>query len=254
MKNGLTNLNVCICISGGGTTMQEVLRASKDGRLPRVNSALIISSRPDAGGIGTAHKEGIPEKNIVVLSPKDFGTQDDFGEAILKECWQRKIDLIAQCGWLPYTPPNTPVEYRSAIFNQHPGPLDHGRPDFGGGEKQKGMYGKRVHHAVLYFAMHITRPFWETEATVHRVTSRIDDGGILGRIPVEIKRGDDAYTLAARVLPHEHLLVIDTIKKFTDFGEFREIPIREEPIVRSQTELLILNRAKKAAAKAFPHG
>ena len=245
MKNGL--LNLAICISGGGTTMREILRASKDHRLLHVNPALIISSRCDAGGIEKARAEGIADKDVATLVRKEFESSNAFGEAILRECRLREVDLIAQCGFLPLMPSNVIAEYRSMIFNQHPGPIDQARLGFGG----KGMYGQRVHHAVLHFAERAGRPF-RTEATVHRVTDEVDGGALLGIRPVEIIGGDDAQKLAARVLPHEHALVIETILRFSEFGGPHEIR-RKHPLIHTGEEIL-LNEAKEAGIKAFPNG
>lgn len=245
MKNGF--LNLAICISGGGTTMREILRACRDHRLPHVNPALVVSSRLDAGGIDKARAEGLSGENIAVIIRKSFESPDAFGEAILRECRLRDVDLIAQCGFIPIMPSNVIVAYQSMIFNQHPGPLDRARPGFGG----KGMYGLAVHHAVLYFAQRIGRPF-RTEATVHRVTCEVDGGAILGIRPVEIIEGDDAPKLAARVLPHEHSLVIETILRFSELGGAQEIH-REYPLIRTDEETL-LNEAKDAGAKTFPNG
>ena len=245
MKNG--KLNVVICISGGGTTMREVLRACKDGRLSHINPALIISSKLNAGGIGKAREEGFPDKDIYVLVPGSFDNRDSFGETIAKECYKRGVDLIAQCGFIPYMPANVIAVYRSMIFNQHPGPLDQAQLGFGG----KGMRGLAVHHAVLYFAWKVGRPF-RTEATVHRVTNEVDGGAILGVRPVEIMAGDNTEKLAARVLPHEHNLVIETLLQFSEFGGPQEIH-RKEPLIRAGEEGL-LEEAKIVGTATFPKG
>ena len=245
MKNGLMNL--AICISGGGTTMREVLRACKDHRLQHINPALIISSDRAAGGIEKAKQEDVADENIVTLVRKEFENGGAYGEAILKECAERHIDLIAQCGFLPRMPSNVISAYRWNIFNQHPGPLDEGRLDFGG----QGMYGRRVHEAVNYFAEHCYRPF-RTEATVHRVTDIVDGGALLGIRPVQILREDDATTLAARVLPYEHELVIETLLQFSEFGGPREIH-RERPLIH-EGEKALLAEAKEAGIEAFPKG
>ncbi len=130
MKN--SSLRIALLISGGGTTMREILRATKDGRLPHVIPALMIASREDASGIEKAHEEGMADRNIVVLKPKAFGSPSAFGAAIISACRNRGVDLVGQYGWLPLTPPNVIEAYENMIVNQHPGPLDPGRPDFGG--------------------------------------------------------------------------------------------------------------------------
>jgi folate-dependent phosphoribosylglycinamide formyltransferase PurN len=212
-----------------------------------VNPALVVSSRRDAGGILKAKEEGLADKDIVVLVRKEFENSEAFGEAILRECCLREVDLIGQCGFLPRMPSNVIAKYELKIFNQHPGPLDGARPGFGG----DGMYGKRVHHAVLCFAARVGRPF-RTEATVHRVIDKVDGGALLGVQPVEILAGDDASTLAERVLPHEHALVIRTILAFSEFGGPHEIH-HERPLIHAGEENL-LEEAKKAGIANFPKG
>ncbi len=260
MLNG--KLNVMVGLSGGGTTAENVFRGYKNGHLSHVNLALVISSKPDAGGIEKALKWGIPEKDIVVIVRRDFGKLDDkeaalrYGEAILRECKLRGVDLIAQLGFIPTMPSNVVTAYEMAIFNQHPGPLDQARLGFGG----KGMRGLAVHAAVIYFAQRVGRPFM-TEATVHRVTNVVDGGVILGTRQVEIWKEElsekeelsvRAQKLAARVLPYEHNLVVETILRFSEYGGPQEIH-RSEPLIRPGEEAL-LEEAKAVGIAAFPNG
>lgn len=245
MLNG--KLNAAVCFSGGGTTFENILRGCKNGYLSHVNPALAISSRPDAGGIEKALRMRMPKEDIVVIVRKDFDSPDAYGEAILHECRMRGVDLIAQCGFIPTMPANVIAAYEMAIFNQHPGPLDHKRLGFGG----KGMRGMAVHAAVLYFAERVGRPFI-TEATVHRVTNEVDGGAILGTRPVEIWKGDIPKTLADRVLPYEHNLVVETILRFSEYGGPQEIH-RETPLILPGEETL-LEEAKAAGRAAYPNG
>lgn len=246
MLNG--KMNIAVFITGGGTTMREVLWACKNRHLSHANLALIIASRPDAGGIEKAMKAGFSQENIVVIVRKDFSNPEAYGEAILRECKLREVDLIAQCGFIPTMPANVIAEYRQMIFNQHPGPLDHKRIGFGG----KWMRGTAVHAAVLRFAELVKREFKTTEATVHRVTDEVDGGAILGRRLVEIWKGDTAETLAARVLPYEHNLVVETILRFSEYGGPQEFH-RETPLILPGEEVL-LEEAKVAGRTAFPNG
>ena len=199
---------------------------------------------------------GVHEESIVVIPRKNFANPEAFGEAILRACKARGVDLIAQCGFIPTMPANVVAAYEMAIFNQRPGPLDHKRLGFGG----KGMRGLAVHAAVLYFAQRVGRPFM-TEATVHRVTNVVDGGAILGTRPVEIWKEEisekeeltvRAKRLAARVLPYEHNLVVETILKFSEYGWPQEIH-RSEPLIRPGEEAL-LEEAKTAGIAAFPNG
>ncbi|MDO8664814.1 MAG: formyltransferase family protein [Candidatus Liptonbacteria bacterium] len=254
MLNG--KLNLAGLISGGGTTWENVLRGCKNGHLSHVNPALVISSRPDAGGIEKARRMRLPEENIVVIVRKNFDSPYAYGEAILHECRMRGVDLIAQCGFIPTMPANVIAAYEMAIFNQHPGPLDHKRLGFGG----KGMRGLAVHAAVVYFAQRVGRQFM-TEATVHRVTNVVDGGAILGIRPMEIWKEDlaekeeltvRAKKLAARILPYEHNLVVETILQFSEYGGPHEIE-REIPLIWPGEESL-LKEAIAAGIVAYPNG
>ena len=162
-------MNLAILLSGEGTTAARIISECRwDGKLYGMNAALVIASRPDAGGIEKARSLGVKEENIVVIERKDFETPEAFGEAILVQCAKRNIDIIGQYGWMVMTPANVVEKYEGRMINQHPGPLDiypnapDGRAghDFGGA----GMYGMRVHAARLCFVQKTGHDFW-TEAT-----------------------------------------------------------------------------------------
>jgi len=239
-------MKIALLISGGGTTMAAIISACQNGTLKNVTPNLIIASRQDAGGIEKARNLGIKNEDIVVINPKNFKTKEEFGEAILKECQKRSIDFIGQYGWLAMTPPNVISAYKDMIVNQHPGPLDTGRPDFGG----VGMYGMRVHQARLLFVQKTQRDFW-TEATAHRVTAKFDEGVVLKRIQVPILENDTAESLQTRVLPVEHQVQIELLKDFSE-GKVEEFH-REVPLVLPGEES-ILDECKQLAIKLYPNG
>src|SRR3989344_1290503 len=110
-------MQLAMLISGGGTTMQEILRAIGDRTLSRVNPALVISSKESAGGIQKALNNGIETKNIVVIKPGKPRHSEEFGELILAECRLRGIDFVGQFGWLPLTPANVIAGYKGCIMN-----------------------------------------------------------------------------------------------------------------------------------------
>ncbi len=239
-------MRVAFLISGGGTTMEAIIRAANGTRLRGVIPALVIASRPDCGGIDRAKKAGIPEKDIVVIERKNFDTAEAFGEAILTECKKRSIDFIGQYGWLMLTPTNVIEAYQGRIVNQHPGPLDAGRPDFGG----KGMFGMRVHAARLGFVKETDHDFW-SEATAHRVTEHFDEGSVVNATRVPILETDTPESLQARMLPVEHDVQIKTIADFRD-GNIHEI-IRPLPLIKP-SELSILEAVKAEAIRRYPNG
>ncbi len=238
-------LRLCMLISGGGTTMQAIIRACKSGRLSGVNPVCVIASTPEAGGIQKALTEGMLAEDIKVIRPNKK-SPEYFGAEIIEACFARGVDLIGQYGWLPKTPANVIEVYGGMMVNQHPGPLDPGYPDFGG----KGMYGRRVHYARLCFVRTVNRDFW-TEATAQRVALDFDKGAILKMSRVDILPDDDVISLEARVLPQEHEVQIEVLADFAR-GEVVEL-VRIERLVLPGEEP-ILEEAKKMARKLFPKG
>ncbi len=226
--------------------MAAILNAIKARRLKNVEPVLVIASKPEAGGIEKAIALGIPKEDVIVVKRKDFDAREEFGKKIIEECKKRGAEFIGQYGWLCLTPENVVKEYEGRIVNQHPGPLDPGRPDFGG----KGMFGRAVHCARLEFVKRTNRNYW-TEAVSHRVTAEYDQGAVLNSIRVPIEKDDDAEKLQARVLPYEYEVQIKTLQDFAD-GNVKEIT-RDEPLIRPE-EYGILEECKREAIEKYPKG
>lgn len=239
-------MRIALLISGGGTTMEAIIRATQNEILENVTPVLIVASNENSGGIEKAKKLGIKKEDILVINPKNFENQEQFGEKIIEECKKRRVDFIGQYGWMVMTPENVINEFEGMIVNQHPGPLDTGRLDFGGA----GMYGMRVHQTRLFFVNKVNRDFW-TEATTHRVTSKFDEGAIIKRQQIPIIENDTPESLQARVLPVEHKIQIEAIRDFVNntVSEF----YRANPLVLPEEES-ILEESKKLAIKLYPNG
>jgi folate-dependent phosphoribosylglycinamide formyltransferase PurN len=239
-------MKIALLISGGGTTMQSIIQATQSGVLSGVDPVLVIASREDAGGIAKAKALGIKDEDIVVIKRKDFDNEEEFGNRIIEECKNRGVEFIGQYGWLAKTPANVCDAYKGMIVNQHPGPLDTGRPDFGG----VGMYGMRVHEARLQFVRKTNRDFY-SEATAHRVTVNFDEGVVLKNKQVPILADDTAETLQSRMLPVEHEVQIELLKDFMNntVTEFHS----DTPLVQSGEEA-ILEECKTLAIAKYPKG
>lgn len=236
-------LRIALLISGGGTTMRAIIQACKEGVLKgKVKPALVVSSKPNAGGIQKAKDEGILKGNIRVLVRKDFSTPDDFGEAILKECRLHEVDFIGQYGWMVLTPENVIRAFPKMMTNQHPGPP----PEFGG----EGMFGLRVHAAVIWFAHNCGRPFY-TEAVAQYVDPEYDMGTVVKSQEVEVLQSDDPISLQERVLPIEHKVQIEALLDFAN-GTVTEVA-REEPLILPE-ERVLLGEARRVGITMFPKG
>lgn len=247
-------IKLALLISGGGTTMEQILVACYSGILKGlIEPTLVIASKDKIGGIQRAIDVGFPRDRILLCGRRRYESDHDFGLSLLSLLVTHHIDLVGQFGWLCKTPENVIERYENRIINQHPGPLDHGYLGFGG----EGMYGRRVHCARLFFARTTGNPRDQySEATTHIVTARYDDGPAIGRTVVPILLGDDVTSLQERILPEEHKLQIAVLKMIAESGgadKLRGLYERDERLVLPGQESL-LSMSKLVAGMLFPKG
>jgi len=177
---GEAPVRVAVLVSGGGTNLQALLDALRESPLARV--AHVISNRPDAGALARARRAGVPA--TVLRDP------DDAAELLAA---LGDAHLVVLAGYLKLVPAAVISRFRGRMINIHPALL----PDFGG----PGMYGRRVHAAVLASGAK------ESGATVHFADEEFDRGAIIAQEKVHVEPGDTPDTLAARVLEAEHRLL-----------------------------------------------
>jgi len=181
-------VRVAVLVSGGGTNLQALIDALS-GPPPSTAPARIsrvVSNRPDAGALERARRAGIP--TTVLRDPQDPAELlAAIGDA----------QLVVLAGYLKLVPGAVVARFRQRMVNIHPALL----PDFGG----PGMYGRRVHEAVL--ASRAT----ESGATVHYVDEHYDRGPIVAQRRVPVRLDDTADTLAQRVLAAEHALLPEVV-------------------------------------------
>ena len=189
---------VAVCVSGGGSNLQALLDRLQGEAPARV--VLVLSNRPDAGGLERARKAGIPAEV--------FADHGDAAEWITR-LGRRDVDLVVLAGYLKLVPAGVTQKYAGRIVNVHPALL----PAFGG----EGMYGKRVHEAVLASGAPESGP------TVHLVDEEFDRGPILAQRTVPVLPDDTAERLAARVLEMEHRLLPDVVLAAARAG--RPVPL-----------------------------
>ncbi len=181
---------VCL-VSGGGTTLQNLLDRSADGTLPATVVG-VVSSRTDVLGVERARRAGVS----VLVEPRGPG----FAERVWTAVRSFAPDLVCLAGWLHLLP--IPADLRNRVLNIHPSLL----PAFGG----KGMYGRRVHEAVLAYGAKVTG------CTVHFADDTYDTGPILVQRCVPVHDGDDAEALAARVFAAECEAYPEAIRLLAD--------------------------------------
>lgn len=176
---------VAVLVSGSGTNLQALLdryNLGDDGaaRVVRVigsREGLRAFDRARAAGVDTAVIEG----------------HDEDGGRLRAELRAAAADLVVLAGYLRLVPAPVVRARRGRMINVHPALL----PSFGG----RGMYGRRVHEAVLASGVRVSGP------TVHFVDEEYDQGPIIAQWPVPVKEDDGPGDLAARVLRHEHRLL-----------------------------------------------
>lgn len=185
---------IAVLASGSGTNLQAILEYFDWlGDRRSGNVVVVASNRAEAGALDRAARRDIP---TAVLA----GTKQPDGvdlDALLRE---HDVDLLVLAGYLKLVPPEVVRRFEGRIVNVHPALL----PAFGG----PGMYGQRVHRAVLEAGARVTG------VTVHFVDDVYDRGRIIAQWPVPVFASDDEHTLAARVLRVEHLIyprVVDAV-------------------------------------------
>lgn len=179
-------MNLAILLSGRGSNFESIYEATQDGRLP-AKIRLVASNNPKAIGLKTARSCDIP---TCIFDRRRFDSGKDFTDFILKMFLDYEIDLIILAGYMRKIPPRVVREYDQRIINIHPALL----PKFGG----KGMYGIRVHEAVIDSGEK------ETGVTVHYVNEKYDEGKIIAQEKTRVLVGETAEELAKRVLQIEH--------------------------------------------------
>ena len=179
-------MRVAVLVSGGGTNLQALIDALGGAPTAPARISRVISNRPDAGALERARRAGIP--TTVLRDPQDPAELlAAIGDA----------QLVVLAGYLKLVPGAVVARFRQRMVNIHPALL----PDFGG----PGMYGRRVHEAVL--ASRAT----ESGATVHYVDEHYDRGPIVAQRRVPVRPDDTADTLAQRVLAAEHALLPEVL-------------------------------------------
>lgn len=171
-------LRVVALISGGGTTLQNLIDRTGDRSL-HASIVGVVSSRADVFGVERAKRARIPVEVV--------DKHDGFAESVWGAVRDFSPELVCFAGWLHLLP--IPPDFRHKVLNIHPALL----PAFGG----KGMYGRRVHEAVLDYGAKVSG------CTVHFADDTYDTGPILVQQCVPVLEGDDPDTLAARVFSAE---------------------------------------------------
>ena len=189
-------LNLAILISGGGTTLQNLIDGINDKTL-NANIQIVISTAPDTHGIKRAEQNSIP---VAIVERKGFDNSDNFSNTIINEIEKYSVDLIILAGFLHLF--KIPDKYTGKAMNIHPGLI----PSFCG----KGYYGHHVHEAVIESGVKVSG------CTVHFVDNEYDCGPIIIQRVVQVHEDDSPETLAQRVFKEECIAYPEAINLFAE--------------------------------------
>jgi phosphoribosylglycinamide formyltransferase-1 len=182
-------MRVGVLVSGRGSNLEAILDAG-------IPVALVISNRPGVRALEVAGGHDVPAR---VMARSDFPNADARDAAIGAALTEAGVTLAVLAGYDQVLRPAYFTAFAGRTINIHPSLLPaHGGP---------GMVGTAVHRSVLAGGDAVTG------ATVHEVIADLDAGPVLARVEVPVLPGDDAETLAARVLAEEHRLLVATVRR-----------------------------------------
>ena len=181
--------SIGILISGRGSNMQALIRASDDGRLD-ARIAVVISNRPEAPGLEYARHAGI---ETLVVDHRQFKSRPDFDRTLATELKSRNVAVVCLAGFMRLVGAGLLEAFPNAVLNVHPSLL----PAFPGVNAQQ----QALEHGVKV-----------SGATVHLVTPELDAGPIIIQACVPIRADDTVDSLSARILVEEHRIYPEAVR------------------------------------------
>ena len=187
----MSRVPVAVLVSGGGTNLQALLDAEREGRLPSAEIRLVVSNKENAFALTRAENAGV--KGVTLLK-KDYPEAPLYEAALVKLLESHGIGVIVLAGFLRILSADFTARYPGRILNVHPSLI----PSFCG----EGFYGLRVHEAALARGVKVTG------ATVHFVNEIPDGGEIIAQKAVEIEPGDTPEILQRRVMEQAEWIIL----------------------------------------------
>ncbi len=198
--------NLAILLSGRGSNFEAIAKNVASGNIPDARIAVVISNKPDAGGIETARRLGL----TTVVIPSKGRSREEHDREVAGVLEQHKVDLVCLAGYMRLLSPWFVRQFPQRILNIHPSLL----PAFPGLEAQEQAfaYGVKV-----------------SGCTVHFVDEELDHGAIIVQKAVPVLDTDDEHSLAARILEQEHIAYSEAISIVLE-GKFH---VLERRLVRT---------------------
>lgn len=178
-----SNMPIAVLISGGGTTLKNLIDRQQAGNLS-VDFRLVISSRKDAKGLAFAQQAKIPTD---IIRRRDFPNGNEHSDSMFEAIRNSGAKLVVMAGYLEHL--LIPSDFENRVINIHPSLI----PAFCG----QGMYGLHVHQAAVDFGVKISG------CTVHFVDNQYDHGPILYQAACDVLENDTAETLQKKVFALE---------------------------------------------------
>lgn len=184
-------VRIAVLVSGGGTNLQALIDAEKNGIITDGKLSLVISNKENAYALERAKKANI--KTAVILK-RNCANQQDFESKLLRELSANFIDIIVLAGFLVVLSADFVKEYPDRIINVHPSLIPKHCGD--------GFYGLKVHEDVISCGDTVTG------ATVHFVNEVTDGGRIILQKEVPVQAGDTPEILQRRVMEQAEWIIL----------------------------------------------
>ena len=185
-----------ILLSGRGSNFIAIADAIRQGRLPGAEIAVVLSNLPDAAGLETARKLGLP----AIAIPSAGRKRAEHDAEVVAALQQHRVDLVCLAGYMRIISPEFVRAFPNRILNVHPALL----PAFPGLDAQA---------QALEFGAKVAG------CTVHFVDEQMDHGAIILQRVVPVLDQDTAESLSARILDQEHIAYPEAIARVLS-GEY----------------------------------
>lgn len=184
-------IKIAVLVSGGGTNLQALIDAERQGVIRSGTLSLVVSNNANAYALERAKAAGIESR---VLLKRDFPSQDAFEDALINTLKEKGIEFVVLAGFMSLLGKRFIEAYEGRIINVHPALI----PSFCG----KGYYGLRVHEEALKKGVKVTG------ATVHYVNEIADGGEIIAQKAVRVLKNDTPETLQKRVMRQAEWIIL----------------------------------------------
>ncbi len=174
---------IAVLVSGGGTNLEALIGAEREGIIHSGEISLVISNKAGAYALTRAERAGIPTLTVLRSECRD---SVEFEDKIIEALLQNEIDIIVLAGFMAILSERFTRRFENRIINVHPSLI----PSFCG----KGFYGLKVHEAALAYGVKVSG------ATVHFVNEIPDGGRIIMQKAVEVLEGDTPESLQRRIM------------------------------------------------------